>query len=153
MKLPPFQTLLDAHRDGVYRFLRASVGSNDVEDCFQETFLAAFRAYAELGDTENLKGWLFTIAHRKAIDCHRLRRRTIPTDDPPDRGVTAVAPVDDELWSRVRELPPMQRSAVALRYVEDMTYRDIGGVIGCSEAAARQNVRAGLTNLREELNQ
>jgi DNA-directed RNA polymerase specialized sigma24 family protein len=34
-----------------------------------------------------------------------------------------------------------------------MTYRDIGEVIGCSEAAARQNVRAGLSHLREEINQ
>lgn len=152
MKLPPFQTLLDAHRDDVYRFLVTLVGSNDADDCFQETFLAAFGAYTGLRDTTNLKGWLFTIAHRKAIDCYRSRRRAITSDALPDRGDTPASPTDETLWSRVRALPPKQRSAVALRYVEDMTYRSIGEVIGCSEAAARQNVRAGLNALREDLN-
>jgi len=152
VKLPPFQTLLDAHRDDVYRFLVTLVGSNDADDCFQETFLAAFGAYSSLRDTTNLKGWLFTIAHRKAIDCHRSRRRVTPSDALPDRGDTPASPTDETLWSRVGALPPKQRSAVALRYVEDMTYRSIGEVIGCSEAAARQNVRAGLNALREDLN-
>jgi RNA polymerase sigma factor (sigma-70 family) len=151
VKLPPFQTLLDAHRDDIYRFLVASVGVEDADDCFQESFLAAFRAYPGLRDATNLKGWLFTIAHRKAIDCHRSRRRAVPTVTVPDRGEAPAAPTDEALWSRVRTLPPKQRSAVALRYVEDMTYRRIGEVIGCSEAAARQNVRAGLEALRKDM--
>lgn len=151
MKLPPFQTLLDTHRDDVYRFLVASVGSNDADDCFQETFMAAFRAYSALRDATNLRGWLFTIAHHKAIDCHRTRRRTLPLGNLPDEQEAPTATPDEALWSRVRALPPKQRSAVALRYVEDMTYRGIGEVIGCSEVAARQNARAGLTQLRREM--
>ena len=153
MKLPPFQTLLDAHRQDVYRFLVASVGRNDADDCFQDTFMAALRAYPELRDAGNLRGWLFTIAHHKAIDCHRRRRRTeIPSADLPDKAINAEpALIDDTLWIRVRALPAKQRSAVVLRYLEDLPYRKIGEVIGCSEAAARQNVRAGLTRLREDI--
>ena len=59
--------------------LRGAVGAADAEDCFQETFLAALRAYPKLGDDRNLRGWLLTIAHRKAIDHHRANgRRPLP---------------------------------------------------------------------------
>ncbi|MGH2727504.1 MAG: RNA polymerase sigma factor, partial [Actinomycetota bacterium] len=66
MRLPPFQRILDAHRDEVYRFLLAAVGPHEADDCFQETFLAALRAYPDLKDAGNLRGWVLTIANRKA---------------------------------------------------------------------------------------
>jgi RNA polymerase sigma factor (sigma-70 family) len=155
VKLPPFQTLLDTNREDIYRFLIASVGSNDAEDCFQDTFMAALAAYPNLRDATNLRGWLFTIAHHKAIDCHRRRRRMdIPTGDLPETPAAAEPHLrDPALWTRVRALPLKQRSAIVLRYVGDLPFRTIGSVIGCSESAARQNVRAGLIHLREEIKQ
>ena len=152
VKLPPFQSLLDCHREDVYRFLVASVGHNDAEDCFQDTFMAALSAYPNLRDATNLRGWLFTIAHHKAIDCHRRRRRPeTPSGELPEISTGGEPDIlDRDLWIRVRALPAMQRSAVILRFVDDLAYRTIGEAIGCSEAAARQNVRAGLARLREE---
>ena len=152
MRLPPFQILLDTYREDIFRFLAASVGRVEAEDCFQETFLAALRAYPDLGDASNLRGWLFTIAHHKAIDAHRRRSRTgISMAELPEVGDSQEPEVPDQaLWARVRALPPKQRSSIVLRYVEDLPYRTIGEVLGCSESAARQNVRAGLTKLREE---
>lgn len=76
---PPFQRFLDAHREDVWRFLVASVGRNDADDCFQETFIAALRAYPRLRPNSNLRAWILTIAHRKALDTHRARaRRALP---------------------------------------------------------------------------
>ena len=152
MRLPPFQILLDTHREDIFRFLAASVGRVEAEDCFQETFLAALRAYPDLGDASNLRGWLFTIAHHKAIDAQRRRSRTgISMAELPEAGESQEPELPDQaLWARVRALPPKQRSSIVLRYVEDLPYRTIGEVLGCSESAARQNVRAGLTKLREE---
>ena len=49
MDLPPFQRLLEEHRVAVYRFLVAAVGPQEADDCFQETFLAAMRAYPRGG--------------------------------------------------------------------------------------------------------
>lgn len=153
MTLPPFQALLDAHRDDVYRFLLATVGPADADDCFQETFLSALRAYPRVRHGDNLRGWLLTIAHRKGMDAHRARRRRpLPVDEVPEpAGAFEPAAVNGspELWARVRELPPKQRAAVAHRYVMDLGYREIGDLLGCSEDAARRNVHEGLKKLRE----
>ena len=50
-------------------------GRLEADDCYQETWLAALRAYPRIRDAGNLRGWLFTIANRKAIDHIRARKR------------------------------------------------------------------------------
>ena len=86
MSLPPFQRLLDEHGRDVHRFLVATAGLQEADDCFQETFIAALRAYPRLSDASNLRGWLLTIAHRKSLDAHRARsRRAVPAGSVPDR--------------------------------------------------------------------
>ena len=152
VSLPPFQSLLDAHGRDVHRFLVATVGRLDADDCYQETWLAALRAYPRLRDATNLRSWIFTIAHRKAIDHLRRQRRVpAPLAEVPDGGA-ASTPIlgDDALWSRVRELPPKQRTAVALRYVADAAYDQIAAAMQTTEDAARQNVHEGLKRLRLE---
>ena len=149
--LPPFQDLLDAHRDEVYRFLVFTAGPGEAADCFQETMLSALRAYPTLSDASNLRGWLFTIAHHKAVDGHRARaRRPVPAAALPEPAVAPVEIEDPKLWAAVRRLPEKQRAAVVLRFVADLPYARIAAITGGTEAAARQNVRAGLIRLREE---
>jgi RNA polymerase sigma factor (sigma-70 family) len=152
MRPPPFQAFLEEHREPVYRFLRALVGPEEADDCFQDTFLAALRAYPRLRDRSNLRPWVLTIAHRKALDAHRRRaRRADPVGEVPDRpGPGNPEPPDEEVWRLVRALPSGQRTAVFLRYAGDLAYRDVARVMGTSEAAARQSVRAALRRLREE---
>jgi RNA polymerase sigma factor (sigma-70 family) len=151
MTLPPFQVLIDQHRDDVYRFLRASVGPNDADDCFQETFIAALRAYPRLRADSNLRGWLFTIAHRKALDAHRARgRRAVPVAELPESvGEPLLNGGEPELWKAVGDLPPKQRAAVLLRFAGDLAYREIGEALDSTEEAARQSVHEGLRKLRE----
>ena len=151
VRLPPFQALLDEHRHDVYRFLVASLGRDEADDCFQETFISALRAYPRLRDASNLRSWLFTIAHRKAIDAHRARsRRAVPVEEVPERADAGGVGLDGEpeLWRAVRGLPDKQRAAVLHRYVNDLAYVDIGQVMGCSEDAARRSVHEGLKKLR-----
>ena len=152
-ELPPFQRFLDGHRDAVWRFLLSSVPRNEAEDCFQETFIAALRAYPRLRPDSNLRAWVLTIAHRKALDAHRGRaRRALPVADPAAFGEPSArsqhAP-DEALWDAVGELPARQRSAVVLRYVGDLPHRDIAAAIGCSEEAARRSLHEGLRRLRK----
>jgi RNA polymerase sigma factor (sigma-70 family) len=148
MRLPPFQDVLDRHREAVYRFLRAAVGPQEADDCFQDTFLAALRAYPRLERSDNLRGWVLTIARNKALDHHRRQaHRPEPTDQLPE---AAAAPDPDhtEVWTAVRQLPPKQMSAVVYRYVNDLPYRDIARLLDCTEEAARRNVHEALKKLR-----
>ena len=66
----------------MYRFLVATAGPDEADDCFQETWIAALRAYPRLRRADNLRGWLLKIAQRKAIDAHRARgRRAVPVGE------------------------------------------------------------------------
>jgi RNA polymerase sigma factor (sigma-70 family) len=160
--LPPFQAFLDDHLRPVRAFLRGMVGPNDAEDCLQETFLAALRAYPR-AHPGNLRAWVLTIARRKAIDHHRSRARgPTPVAEPQQLidgrtgregtgsvdGPIGMSPRDSEIWAAVAELPPSQRAAVVLRFAVDLRYRDVGEAMGTSEEAARRNVHEALKKLR-----
>src|SRR5438270_11243229 len=124
MGVPPFQRFLDEHGPAVHGFLVASVGRTEADDCFQETFLAALRAYPRLQHADNLRSWALTIAHRKAVDAHRARgRRPLPTETVPEE---AVPPATNDgapaLWKLVDALPEKQRAAVRARFVDDLAY-------------------------------
>jgi len=133
--------------------LRGAVGRDAAEDCFQETFLAALRAYPELEDARNLRGWLLTIAHRKAIDHHRAKgRRPVPVAEPEGvAGEDAMPEPDEGLWAAVGALPPKQRAAVALRFGSDLPHAEIAAALGCSPEAARRSLHEGIKRLRKEL--
>jgi RNA polymerase sigma factor (sigma-70 family) len=151
VEIPPFSEFLERHRTTVYRFLTAAVGVHEADDVFQETFLAALRAYPRLRPGSNLRSWVMTIAHRKALDAHRSRRRRPdPVAEVPDRPGRPEDNGDPGVWRLVRGLPPKQREAVVLRYVGDLPYHDVARTMGTSEVAARQNVRLALRRLREE---
>jgi len=155
MTLPPFQLVLDRHGGAVYRFLVASVGPQEADDCFQEACMAALRAYPDLRHAGNLKGWLLTIAHRKALDSYRAAaRRPVPVEHVPDHGTADDPPPGLEtqrLWARVRELPEKQRMAVFLRSVANLSYADVATAMECSQDAARRSVHEGLKRLREDI--
>lgn len=149
MQLPPFEQLVEAHARELHRFLIGLVGPAEAEDCLQETFMSALRAYRRLRHGDNLRAWLYTIAQRKAADAARRRaRRPTRALDGVDPAVEPAPSPDDGLWMVVRTLPPKQRAAVVHRFVLDLAYAEIGARMGISEEAARQNVSAGLRRLR-----
>lgn len=126
MRPPPFQTLLDEYGPCVHRFLLARVGRVDADDCYQETWIAALRAYPSLRHHENLRGWILRIAARKAIDHARARRR-------------APVPVGVERLAEGRDAPV----AMADRWVPgDGGAPGDGGVTG-DRAAAGDGGAAG----------
>jgi RNA polymerase sigma factor (sigma-70 family) len=153
MPLPPFQAVLDEHRDTVARFLVAWVGPQDAEDALQETLISALRAYPRLRKDSNVRAWMLTIARNKATDSHRSRgRRPVLVGEPlevPSTG-DGMPDGDEDLWAAVRALPAKQRAAVTLRFVGDLSHDEIAGVLDCSEAAARRSLHEGLTKLRRE---
>jgi RNA polymerase sigma factor (sigma-70 family) len=146
----PFEQIVAEHGEVVLRVCRAVVGPHDAEDAWSETFLAALRAYPRLRPDSNVRGWLVTIAHRKAIDRYRSAvRGPIVVAAVPERPVDRTRqPSDPGLWDAVRNLPPKQRAAVAYHYIADLPYSDVGPLIGTTEAAARRNAADGIAALR-----
>jgi RNA polymerase sigma factor (sigma-70 family) len=151
MRPPPFSRFLEEQRAVVYRYLLATVGPADADDCFQETFLAALRAYPQVRDDgRGLRAWVLTIAAHKAIDHARARaRRAMPTDVLPEVAAEDGHGDDDPaLWAAVRALPPMQRDAVVHRYVLDLPYAEVARALGVTEEAARASAYEGRKKLR-----
>jgi RNA polymerase sigma factor (sigma-70 family) len=150
VSLPPFQSFLDEHREPVFRFLVAMVGREDAEDVFQETFIAALRAYPRLKPSSNLRAWALTIANRKAIDSLRARkRRALPLAELPELPVEDGRPDSSEIWRAARDLSAAQREALLYRFAADLSYRDVAEALGTSEEAARQRVSEGVRQLRK----
>jgi RNA polymerase sigma factor (sigma-70 family) len=149
-ELPPFQTLIDEHATEVMAVLRGAVGREGAEDAFQETFLAALRSYPSLREARNLRGWLVTIAHRKAIDVTRAAaRRAVPVAELPENPATALdGPADLDLHNSLAALPHKQRQAVAYHYLAGLPYQEVAAIIGGTTDAARRAAADGIAKLR-----
>jgi RNA polymerase sigma factor (sigma-70 family) len=160
--VPPFERLLEEHGAVVMRVCRALLGPADAEDAWSETFIAALGAYPRLRPDSNIRGWLVTIAHRKAIDQIRASARApVPIGDLPDSippsgaapasagEADSVVERDPALWGALEALPFKQRGAVAYHYLAGLPYAEVGVLLGSSEAAARRSAADGLANLRK----
>jgi RNA polymerase sigma factor (sigma-70 family) len=148
----PFENLVEQHGGTVLRVCRVIVGPHDAEDAWSETFLAALRAYPDLPEDANAEAWLVTIAHRKAIDVLRARKRQpAPVGEVPEMPTALGLPGagDGDLWQAVAALPDKQRQAVAYHYVAGLAYAEIAGILGGSTDAARRAAADGIKNLRK----
>lgn len=149
MGLQPFEQVVTQHGPTVLRVCHAMLGPVEAEDAWAETFLSALQAYPRLPPGSNVQAWLVTIAHRKAIDQHRLRRRVpVPVAEVRDHPDIEPAERDDALWAALAELPPRQRAAVAYHHVAGLPYAEVALILGNSEAAARRAAADGIRKLR-----
>jgi RNA polymerase sigma factor (sigma-70 family) len=148
----PFEKVVEQHGGAVLRVCRVILGVHDAEDAWSETFLAALRAYPDLPDDANTEAWLVTIAHRKAIDVLRARKRQpAPVGEMPEVPTALGVPGagDADLWQAVAALPDKQRQAVAYHYVAGLAYAEIAEILGGTADAARRAAADGVKNLRK----
>jgi len=150
VSLPPFDRVVTEYGQLVLRVCRALLPLHDAEDAAADVFLAALEAYARLRPDSDVKAWLVTIAHRKAVDIlRRQARHAVPVPEVPERADRAEPALPDErLWAAVRELPSKQPHAVAYHHVADLPYADVEAIMGTSDAAARRSAAAGIRSLR-----
>ena len=156
MSPPPFEQVVAEHGPAVLRVCRAVLGPDRAEDAWSETFLAALTAYPRLRPGSDIRAWLVTIDHRKAIDQTRAAARApVPVDPAPEPAGAVPEPAlpDPGLWAAVAALPPKQRGAVAYHYAADLAYAEVAVLLGTSEAAARRSAADGIASLRTRLNQ
>jgi RNA polymerase sigma factor (sigma-70 family) len=148
----PFEKVVKDHGGTVLRVCRVLLAGHDADDAWSETFLAAMRAYPDLPETVNTEAWLVTIAHRKAIDVLRARRRhPVPVGEVPEEPTRLGVPGtgDSGLWQAVRELPDKQRQAVAYHYAAGLPYAEVAQILGGTTEAARRAAADGIRNLRK----
>lgn len=165
--MQPFEQVVAEHGETVLRVCRAVLGPVDADDAWSETFLAAMTAYPSLPPHSNVRGWLVTIAHRKAIDVTRARARSatpvasvsqlvdaggaMPVAGLGDAGrsdAEGSAGRDGDLWNALRHLPLKQREAVAYHYLVGLPYAEVAAIIGGSPDAARRASADGIARLR-----
>lgn len=165
--LPRFEELLGRYHDELYRYLwRLLDGARqglhiEPDDLLQETFERAYRAYPRLRPDSNPRAWLYKIATNCALTA--LKRHQ-PSDSLeahaewlpdvlsalPHREV-AYQEMVDALRSAVLELPPTQRAALVMRYLQGLEYAEISAALECSEESARSNVSHAVRRLRRVL--
>ena len=135
------------------------------EDITEGVFLKAlaalpgFREQAA-GTGSTFKVWLYAIA-RNVISNERRSSRRHPTDPieaavelraPDDPAATAVTRLEAQrAWDAVMELPPERRQAVVLRFVNELSAREIGEVMGKSEGAIRVLIHRALVSVRHRM--
>lgn len=135
---------------------------HDAEDATERTFLAALRGLPAFHDTgSTFRAWLFSIAHNTIANAHRSRsrRRVEPLPDSFDRPAPDADPAGlvsraDELRAVLRavhELPEDRRQVILLRFVDGLTSREVGQVLGRSPGAVRVLQHRALRDLEARL--
>lgn len=149
--MPPltFGQLLERHERELFAYaLRLSGQRADAEDLYQDTFLAAFRAWPP-PRRGNERAWLYRIATNRAIDRERRSRRIVANVDDlalvaPERNDGALA----DLAGAIRLLPAGQRAAFVLRKVQGLPYAEVAMALECTEQAARARVSEALKKVK-----
>lgn len=158
---PDFDALVEAHSGEIFAYLWRMMGETvDAEDCFQETFLRAFRGYPRLVPGSNCRAWLYKIATNVArTHLSRRKRETMRRVEIDPAHLQTGASSFDELDRRevlatvlkaVENLPHKQRAAFMMRKYQGLDYDAIASVLGGTEDAARANVYQALKKLRAQ---
>ena len=154
-----FETLIEKHNAELFAYIwRILRDTLDAEDCLQETFLRAYRAYPRLPIDANHRAWLYKIATNTART--HIKRRTRDqlraADLDPDLQSGHSSPLDRftqheqlALIARaVEALPYQQRAALIMKKYQELSYPAIAAALDCSEDAARANVYQAIKKLR-----
>lgn len=161
-----FPELIAEFQDGIYSGVRRLVPTHaDAEDITQETFVRAYRALRGYSEDRvrslNTAGWLWTIALNLCRNAARTRKRKPPAGpldtapDPADGADTAAAAVatlaESEWERRLAQLSETARTAVVLRHVVGLAYREISEATGRPTGTVKADVHRGLRRLRDIL--
>lgn len=141
MTLAEYNTCVDLHADGLYRFILKQVrDADDARDVVQEAFARVWERVGEV-PFDKAKTYLFTTGYRVMIDGLRKAKRRRDFEEqagdahlrvlPPPTGLKSV------LEEALHKLPEMQRTVVLLRDYEGYAYDQIGEITGLSESQVK----------------
>lgn len=128
----------------------------EAEDVVQDTLVKAWKSRWRVREPEKFPAWISTIARHRARDLARRRRpEPLPHDfesaDVAGPTETASAELDSEVQAALSQLPELHRTAVTLRYFEDLDYATIEQTLGVSNGALRGILGRALGVMRRRL--
>lgn len=158
---PLFEELVDVHSGELFGYLWRLLGDEqEAQDCLQDTFLRAYRAYGRV-ENGNLRAWLYKIATNRARTS-ATRTSKLEKLELSDQMAGSNKSVELQVVERislaavraaVAKLPVRQRAALMMRKYLQLEYAEIADALDCTEAAARANVYQALKKLRKNFNE
>lgn len=165
-----FAELVRRHSSGVYKFAYRFVrDADDAADVTQETFVRAWKNLKKFDPAKNLKTWLFTIAKNASLDVLKKKKPTafsklaeaegnleallapyVAADDLPNAVIDQKF-LKGDLDLAMAKLPPMYRAVLALRYQEQLKFREIAAALREPIDTVKSKHRRGLALLRNIL--
>jgi RNA polymerase sigma-70 factor (sigma-E family) len=155
-----FDEFVDAHAQSLFRLAYVLTGDlGDAEDVLQDVLAQALSRWSDVRAAASPEAYLRRmLVNANVSRWRRFRRRetpvavVVPVTTAPDSADEALDAVErQELWQAVLALPRTQRTAIALRFHESLSYAEIAEATGCREATARSHVHRGLAALRETI--
>jgi RNA polymerase sigma-70 factor (ECF subfamily) len=153
-----FAALYQRYVERIYRYVYSRVGRKaDAEDLTAQVFTEALEGLEGYREQGTFSAWLFTIAHRRVVDHYRRKRPTQPLDQALDtvgEGPNPLAEVVREerlehLARLIKGLDDEKQELLRLRFAGELTYREIGEIVGRSEGAVKMAVHRLLRRLEE----
>jgi RNA polymerase sigma-70 factor (ECF subfamily) len=155
------EALYEAYAGRVSGYVRG-LGVPDPEDTVSEVFVSVVRDLKRFeGNEADFRRWLFTVAHRRAVDAHRqrTRRREDPTDPAALPDIRSRGDAIDEATARLAadatglldQLTEDQREVILLRIVADLSVADAAEILGKQPGAIKTLQRRALASLRRLL--
>lgn len=152
-----FGEIYDLYVQRVYRFLCSQgLSQTEADDVTAQTFLDALESLPRYREQGRFAGWLFSIARNRMRDHFRAQSREQPLEvDVEEQALPSLPDQIDQEWmilalgSLIDELEPGQKELLNLRYVADLTFREIAEVVGDNEEAVKKRLYRLLASLRQ----
>jgi len=154
-----FAELVDARSTALLRLAYAVVGDHQLaQDLLQEALVKVYVAWPRLRDASGAEAYARRTIVTTAISWRRRRSfHEPPVDVVPDSEGDADQgdrlAIHDVLWQQVRGLPPRQRTALVLRYYEDLSEAETAELMGCSTGTVKSQASHAMTRLRALLDE
>lgn len=146
-----FEEFVDGQLPVLLGYARALTGNDaDAWDLVQDALVRIGTRWRRIDHTHNPAAYARVTLARLNIDRHRRTRREALPGELPDVATVAELPtgIDPWLLAALRQLPVRQRTALVLRYVDDLDLRGVADAMGCSVGTVKSHVSRGLAQLR-----
>lgn len=122
----------------------------DAEDAVCNAILSGYEHLVQLKNPNKFKSWMITITKNEALKLRR-KRMELPGDESVERMLPPVQDSHNELWDVVQTLKEEFRIVVVLFYYNNLSLRDISGVLGIPVGTVKSRLNRGRELLREAL--